>query len=128
MNKRIPTEATYLTEFVADNCEAVACDVARKEIVIQNWKFPPGWTPATADILIGLPDTYPYEAPVVYVPDELRVHGRTPLSLMQCELDGWNRYLLGWPRMEWDPKQDTLLTVMRRVLQSLTDYSEDDAS
>lgn len=98
------------------------CEVNR-QVIVERFDFPEGWSPRFGAIRYDLPETYPRDMPTVYVSSEMSHEDGKPRHLMRWispSDDGenkWSKWCIEEQNVNWDPNNDTLmkLTIMMRT-------------
>lgn len=100
-------------------CPAVTDDLDQAFVALEMWPFPPGWQPRTGAIVYDLPDTYPQEQPIAYLPDEMRYNGTRPMIMLRAGPDGWSKHCIHDLSDNWVPERHSLITMTRMIKESL---------
>ena len=100
-------------------CPAVTDDPDQAFVALEMWPFPPGWQPRTGAIVYDLPDTYPQEQPIAYLPDEMRYNGTRPMIMLRAGPDGWSKLCIHDLSDNWVPERHSLITMTRMIKESL---------
>ncbi|MCU4744382.1 E2/UBC family protein [Natronoglomus mannanivorans] len=130
--ERTVVELRELQEALASSQQVqISYDLeTRGEVMIEGLEFPAGWRTADGsrrgDVLLDLPEKYPQHRPRVYVSEEMRFNGDRPSIMVPERIDGnesWAQLDLFPPEMDWDPQQDDLCTILKRLRHQLRDRS-----
>jgi len=96
-----------------------------REVRIDKFRFPPGWSPRRADIIFDLPDDYPQNQPMVYIQGDLRWEGDRPHTMYPPKKHGreerFARYCIH--ELSWDLREDDLVSLLDTLEVSLQDPS-----
>lgn len=94
-----------------------------RQVVVERYDFPEGWSPRFGKLRYELPATYPRDIPTVYVPSEMSYEGSSPEHLLTFarpsdDNEGaWSKWCIEDHNVAWDPGRDSLvkLTTMMRA-------------
>lgn len=102
-----------------------AIDDDCKSITVNRFNLPPGYNYATIPVLLEIPSDYPEKPPGigdarVYVPSDLRYHGRTPEDFHPSSgpTPDWAWWC--YERIHWDPSKDDLITFFELLRAHMT--------
>jgi hypothetical protein len=103
-----------------------------KYVIVHGVRLPPGFNWQETNVLVDLPDDYPYSPPGigsnrVYLPPQLRYLQRRLKDLHDhIRPDHWTPDWGPWAwfcyeTIDWDPRHDDLIKFMEMVRADLTD-------
>ncbi|MCK4873275.1 MAG: hypothetical protein KAS72_11160 [Phycisphaerales bacterium] len=99
-----------------------------RSVIAHGFKLPPGYGRSTVDVLFEVPRRYPRRPPGVasrvYLPPDLRFHGRTLKDVHPGVTPGWGNWAwLCYEWIRWDPRTDDLIKFLEMVRADLTNPS-----
>ncbi|MDA1278409.1 MAG: hypothetical protein O2960_30830 [Verrucomicrobia bacterium] len=100
-------------------------------VVVSGVRLPPGYNTRQIDVLIELPDDYPFSPPgvadsPVYLPPNLRFRGRALDDLHKfrtpcCETPGFGPWAwFCYEDVQWSPENDNLIKFLEMIRADLT--------
>jgi hypothetical protein len=92
-------------------------------VVAKEVLLPPGWSRPYTDVLIEIPDDYPFAVPGrdsrIYLQMGLKFHGQTPSDYHE---EGYDRPGWAWwcyEDISWDPNEDNLIRLLEMLRTDL---------
>jgi hypothetical protein len=93
--------------------------------IVRGFRMPPGWNRSEVDVLIEIPDDYPFAVPGVdgriYLPLGLLFRGQKPSDYHDEQLSRPGFAWWCYERISWKSEEDDLIRLMEMLRTDLSD-------
>lgn len=93
-------------------------------ILLTDFRYPVGWYPQQAPLLIQVPETYPTEQPTICIPARLRYTKGRVKHRVSHPADGWVQWCIH--RLTWDPHDWDIPKLLTLTMASLNHPTKTD--